>query len=64
VNPTYLVRFDDLCPTMNWTVWAEVEKMLLNLSIRPIAAVIPANQDVDLMVSAAHADFTMNPPDG
>jgi predicted deacetylase len=42
---------------MNWTVWAQVEKMLLDFSIRPIAAVIPANQDVDLMVSAAHADF-------
>ena len=21
----YLLRFDDVCPTMNWTVWAEIE---------------------------------------
>jgi predicted deacetylase len=42
---------------MNWEVWAEVEQMLLELSIRPIAAVIPANRDADLMVSPAHPDF-------
>lgn len=53
----YLIRFDDLCPTMNWDVSAEVEHILLELKVVPIVAVVPDNQDPDLRVGPAHPDF-------
>jgi predicted deacetylase len=53
----YLLRFDDICPTMNWVVWSEVERILLNADIQPILAVIPDNQDPKLMIDSARADF-------
>ena len=40
----YLVRFDDICPTMNWTIWNEIDKILTAEGIRPIIAVIPDNR--------------------
>lgn len=54
---TYLVRFDDICPTMNWEVWNRIEPVLLELDIRPIMAVVPDNQDPELEVAPAIADF-------
>src|SRR5256885_866914 len=44
VSARYLVRFDDLCPTMNWDVWKSVEEVLFRTGIRPLLAVIPDNQ--------------------
>lgn len=40
-----LIRFDDLCPTMNHTVWMQVENICNKYNIKPILAVIPDNQD-------------------
>jgi len=53
----YLVRFDDLCPTMDWTVWNAMESILIDLEIKPILAVIPDNRDPKLMVDPPAADF-------
>lgn len=47
----YLLRFEDLCPTMNWRVWEPVEKILLKRKIQPILAVVPDNRDPGLQVS-------------
>jgi predicted deacetylase len=41
---TYLIRFDDICPTMNWAIWDEIDKILTTEGIRPIIAVIPDNR--------------------
>jgi len=41
----YLVRIDDVCPTMNWHVWRGVETVLLRWGIKPLLAVVPDNQD-------------------
>ncbi len=41
----YLIRIDDICPTMNWAVWQEVENVLVRWGIKPLLAVIPDNQD-------------------
>jgi peptidoglycan/xylan/chitin deacetylase (PgdA/CDA1 family) len=49
---TYLLRFDDLCPTMNWTVWRQVEAALIEANIRPIVAVVPDNKDPELVMEA------------
>jgi predicted deacetylase len=53
----YLVRFDDLCPTMNWETWAAIEKILIESGVKPILAVVPDNQDAHLQVAPAHPQF-------
>lgn len=53
----YLVRIDDVCPTMNWEVWDAIEPLLVKNGIKPIMAVIPDNQDQKLMVGAPCPDF-------
>ena len=56
-NTQYLLRFDDICPTMNWRVWAEIESILIQRDIKPILAVVPDNQDPVLQVDPPVADF-------
>lgn len=53
----YIVRFDDICPTMNWSVWTRVECVLHELAIRPIVAVVPDNDDQTLNVGPSRANF-------
>ena len=53
----YLLRFDDICPTMNWRVWNEVEAILQEEKVRPIVAVVPDNQHELLRVGAAEPFF-------
>lgn len=47
----FLLRFDDMCPTMDWALWDEVEALLVEAGVKPILAVIPDNQDPVLMVA-------------
>jgi predicted deacetylase len=44
----YLIRFDDICPTMNWAMWSKIEPVLVEQQIRPLLAVIPDNRDEKL----------------
>ena len=53
----YLVRFDDLSPTMNWRVWDQVEDLVQDLKVRPILAVVPDNRDEKLAIDAPREDF-------
>ena len=53
----YLIRFDDICPTMNWAGWDAIESLLMRHSIRPILAVVPDNRDPKLIVDSPCADF-------
>jgi hypothetical protein len=53
----YLLRFDDICPTMNWAVWEAIERDLVLHDIRPILAVVPDNRDPKLMCDAPVPDF-------
>lgn len=57
MGATYLVRFDDICPTMNWTVWRQVERILTEAAVKPILAVVPDNQDQGLIIEPAASDF-------
>ena len=56
-HPQYLVRFDDICPTMNWSVWTQIEAELRQRNIKPILAVVPDNQDAKLRVDSPRSDF-------
>ncbi len=57
LSARYLLRFDDICPTLNWDVWEEVEKLLTERSLKPIVAVVPKNADPTLNVAPARSDF-------
>lgn len=50
MSAQYLVRFDDICPEMNWRVWAEIEAILVDSGVKPMLAVVPDNQDEKLKV--------------
>lgn len=53
----YLIRFDDICPTMNWDAWHRVESLLVRHAIKPLLAVVPDNRDPLLQAGPARADF-------
>lgn len=56
-GPQFILRFDDVCPTMNWNVWREIESILLVAGIAPMIAVVPDNQDPELRVASPAQDF-------
>jgi predicted deacetylase len=56
----FILRFDDICPTMNWQIWRLLEHDLYALNIKPLMAVIPDNRDRELMVSAPGVDDFWN----
>ena len=56
-KPSYLIRFDDICPTMNWAVWDRLERILGNHDIKPILAVVPDNRDPKLIIDKKNTDF-------
>lgn len=53
----YLLRFDDICPTMNWRVWDAVETALQKYRVRPLLAVIPSNRDPAMKIDPPAHDF-------
>ena len=53
----YLLRFDDLCPTMSRERWQRFLPMIEKFGIRPILAVVPDNRDSELEVDAPDAEF-------
>lgn len=57
MSTQYLVRFDDICPTMNWSIWERVEDILLRAGIKPILAIVPDNQDPKLRMGEPNKEF-------
>src|SRR5690242_15778795 len=53
----YLLRFDDLCPAMDWSIWSEIEEVLVRKGIKPLLAVVPDNQDATLRVAPPIDNF-------
>ena len=53
----YLVRFDDICPGMNWSVWRDIEAILVEQQVKPMLAVVPDNADSNLDVAPKVEDF-------
>jgi predicted deacetylase len=57
VSASYLVRFDDVCPTMDHRTWAAIERLLVELDVRPIVSIVPDNRDPALMVAGSDPAF-------
>jgi hypothetical protein len=53
----YLLRFDDLCPTMRQPRWQRFQSLIEEFSLRPILAIIPNNQDKELNLSPSDPEF-------
>lgn len=53
----YLIRFDDLCPTMAREPWQRFEAVLHEFAIRPILAVVPDNRDSELQREPPDPEF-------
>ena len=52
-----LLRFDDICPTMDWTQWQRAMDVLEASNARPLLGVIPDCQDPDLLINPQREDF-------
>lgn len=53
----YLLRIDDLCPTVHRRSWLRLYGILREFGIRPILAVVPDNQDPELQPSPPDPEF-------
>jgi predicted deacetylase len=53
----YLLRCDDLCPTISAERWRHVESLIEEFQLQPILAVIPDNRDPELEVSPPDSNF-------
>jgi hypothetical protein len=53
----YLLRFDDLCPTISPERWGRFRQMIEDFNVRPILAVVPDNQDSELQRSPYDPGF-------
>jgi predicted deacetylase len=53
----YAIRFDDICPSMNWAIWREIETTMDDLGLKPVVAVVPDNIDRELQWEKPRQDF-------
>jgi len=53
----YLIRFDDICPTMKWSIWLKIDELLVEKKIKPILAVIPDNRNPAFFIEGEKRDF-------
>lgn len=53
----YLLRVDDLCPTVDREPWLRLASLILELNLKPILAVVPDNQDPELRISEPDESF-------
>lgn len=52
-----LVRFDDICPTMDFTQFEKAIEILRIYDIKPLLGVIPACKDPELQIGKPHEEF-------
>jgi len=53
----YLLRVDDLCPTVHRAAWERLAELIGRFGLRPILAVVPDNCDRELRISAPDEGF-------
>ncbi len=53
----YLLRFDDLCPTVSAERWRQCAVLIEEFALKPILAVVPDNRDPSLEVSPPQPGF-------
>ncbi len=53
----YLLRIDDLCPTVCAARWRQMQSLIEEFGLKPILAVVPDNQDTELLASSPDPAF-------
>jgi hypothetical protein len=53
----FLLRYDDICETLNWELFEKHEEIIGECEIKPIFGVVPDNQDLKLRQSNPRPDF-------
>lgn len=53
----FLFRIDDVCPEMDWRKFYKLCKIFDELGVKPLLAVIPQNEDLDLKKGKFNDDF-------
>lgn len=53
----YFVRFDDICPTMDYNQFQRAKTLMDKYGIKPLLGIIPENKDEDQMKCAEDPDF-------
>lgn len=53
----YLLRLDDLCPTMDRERWGWFAELIARYELKPILAVVPENRDPELVRDEPDAGF-------
>jgi len=51
------VRFDDICPTMNYEKFELANNALREIGIKPLLGVVPECKDPELLIEQEHSDF-------
>lgn len=51
------VRFDDICPTMDWEAFHKATELMDKYHIHPLLGVIPNNQDKELFIDPPRQDY-------
>jgi peptidoglycan/xylan/chitin deacetylase (PgdA/CDA1 family) len=57
MSAQYLLRFDDLCPTMDQAKWRLWAALLRKYRVKPILAIVPENRDPELEIGPALPGF-------
>ena len=52
-----LLRFDDICPTMDWDKWKTAVEIMDRYDIKPLIGVVPSCVDPELMIDEAAPEF-------
>ncbi len=53
----YLLRIDDLCPTISAERWLQFRELIEEFNLQPILAIVPENHDPDLEISPPDPTF-------
>lgn len=46
-----LLRFDDICPTMDWEQWGKAMSLMESIGATALLGIIPDNQDEHLKIT-------------
>lgn len=52
-----MIRFDDICPTMDWARWNKARAVLRQYNLKALIGVIPDCRDPDLQIDPPRDDF-------
>lgn len=52
-----MIRFDDLCPNMDWDMWDKADQILRQYSVKPLIGVVPDCKDPELNLMEERKDF-------